>query len=385
MWSFPTLEPVIVEHGSFVVERLLDRPGRVEVGIGDRATPETIVARFDKAEKPITLFVASELGVAKDKIQRNLAKPVGSTFHAGEVVARARHGLRTASIAAPMAGTLTSVDTTAGTAQFIVSSASGELRALVHGEVERIVPDRGALIRASGSRVFGILGFGCEAVGKLVVGLDRSDRELTADQVKDSWRGCVVLTGMTVGAPALQKLKQAGVAGVIVGSISEADIRRFLPSEQTGSELGAAAFWQTGYPGAPFSAVGQAQSPFVIVVTEGFGRIPMAEPVFNFLRAHADQTVSLRAATAVDEGLSRPEVFLTSDQPAGDDPGRVSNDLTTGRAVRVVSSGLGSTATVLDEPGERSWPDGRRDTVVRVQRAGGPEQVVATANVEVLA
>jgi hypothetical protein len=382
VWSFPTLEPTIVEHGSFVVERLLERAGRVEVGVGDIVTPDAIVARSAKADKTITLYVASELGVPNDKIQRQLTKPVGSQFAAGEVVAHRRHGMRSSSLKAPMAGTLGAIDETAGTVQLTVSSESGELRALVHGDVDRVIPDRGALIRASGSRVFGILGFGPEAVGRIAVGLDRPDRELTADQVKDSWRGALVLTGMTVGVPAMQRLQQAGVAGIVVGSLAEADVRRMLSLGADAAQVGAAAFWSPGHTRAPFVTRG-AQAPFAIVVTEGFGRIPMADPVFSFLRQHESAVASVLPTTAVGEGLSRPEIYLTGGTDNAQDDGRANDELFAGRTVRVTGGALGSIGTLAAEPYERVSHDGARELVAVVQR-GSEELLVPAANLEVL-
>jgi hypothetical protein len=382
VWSFPTLEPTIVERGTFVVERLLERAGRVEVGVGDIVTPDTIVARSAKADKTITLYVASELGVPNDKIQRYLAKPTGSTFASGEVIARARRGMRSVSLTAPMAGTLTAVDEAAGTVQLVVSAESGELRALVHGDVDRVVPEHGVLIRTTGARVFGILGFGPEAVGRIAVGLDRPDRELSADQVKDSWRGALVLTGMTVGVPAMQRLQQAGVAGIIVGSLAEADVRRMLSQGADAPQLGAAAFWKPGHTRAPFVMRG-AQAPFAIVVTEGFGRIPMADPVFGFLRQHEGAVASVRPTTAVGEGLSRPELYLTGGADTSEVDGRANVELFAGRSIRLTGGALGSIGTLAAEPYERVTHDGRRELVVAVQR-GSEELIVPAANLEVL-
>ena len=382
MWSFPTLEPVIVENGAFVVERFLERAGRVEVGVGDTVTPDSIVARSDKADKTVTLYVASELGVPNDKIQRYLAKPVGSAFAAGEVIARARRGMRSATLTAPMAGTLAAVDAGAGTVQLMVSSASGELRALVHGDVERVVPEHGVLIHTGGSRVFGILGFGPEAVGRIAVGLDRPDRELTADQVKDTWRGAIILTGMTVGVPALLRLQQAGVAGIIVGSLAEADVRRLLSQGGDAHAASAVAFWNPGHPRSPF-AMRAAQAPFAIIVTEGFGRIPMADLVFNFLRQHEGTAVSVRPVTAVGEGLSRPEIYLTGVVATPSMESRANDELYAGRAVRLTGGRLGSIGTLAAEPYERIGSDGARDLVAIVQH-GAEQLVVAAANLEVL-
>jgi len=381
--SFPTLEPAVVERGTFLIEHLLDRHGRVEVGVGDVVTPETVIARTESSEKPVTLYVASELGVPNDKVVRQLTKSVGATFEAGEDIARRRHGLRTASVPAPFAGTLTRVDESTGTVEFVVSSAPDELRALVNGEVERIFPDHGAVIRATGARVYGIVGFGGVAVGRLVAALDRHDRELTADQVRDGWRGAIVLAGMTLSVPALNKLRQVGVAGVIVGSVAEAEIRRFLTTDAGVGERGAAGFWCSPDVSAPFPPVTR-QAPFAIVVTEGFGRIPMAEPVFNFLRGHDGKVVSLRAETSVGEHLSRPEIYIAS-APDASDPGRATAELAPNRIVRLVGGKDSlSVGTLLTAELERLSFDGVRTGVVTLKRADGSEDTVSVANVEVL-
>ena len=385
MWTFPTLEPAIVSGGSFVLDRVLDESGDVSVHVGDQVTPETIVARTAAIEKPMTMFVASELGVPNNNVSRYLTKPVGSAFRHGEVIARSRRGLRTVSVTAPSAGTLTSVDESGGTIVFSAAAAPDIQRALVNGEVERVLPDRGAIIRATGSRVFGILGFGTEAIGTLIIGLDRADRELTPDQVKDSWKGCVVLCGMTVSVPALNRLKQAGVAGIIVGSLAEADVRRFLSSNgSNGSngELSAGQFWSSSHPNAPFART-VSPSPFVIVAIEGFGRIPMAETVFSFLREHDGQTVSINAETSIGDVLHRPEIYITHHgAPNGS---RVTDDIVPGRPVRLVGGRyLGTVATLQTPTFTQTNDHGNVAPVARVQLPTGEQRVVPVTNLEVL-
>lgn len=387
MWTFPTLEPAMVSGGSFVLDRLLDRPGEVLVQVGEAVAPETVVAKASAAEKPMTLFVASELSVPSDNIQRHLTKPVGSTFGTGDVIARARRGLRTVSVTAPSAGTLLSIDESNGTVTFSVSSGHDALHALVHGEVERIIPDYGAVVRAVGARAFGILGFGEDAIGELVFGPDRSDREVTPDAVRDLWRGKIVVCGMTVGVPALQKLKQVGVAGIIVGSLAESDIRRFLTtgaaqSGTPGTDVPQRVFWGSRHPGASFAATAP-DAPFVIVATEGFGRIPMAEPMFNFLRQYEGQHASVTATTSVGNQLKRPEIYVTGGIAVSSD--RSSDELAPGRTVRLTGSRqLGVVATCETGSFPRYSAVGIAQSVTVIRLSGGDVQTVPVANVEVL-
>ncbi|MBX6342521.1 MAG: hypothetical protein IRY97_08690, partial [Thermomicrobiaceae bacterium] len=104
-------EPVLVPSGVFLVERRLAVPGEVRVRLGERVEPATVVAvAASAAGRPITLYPARELGVASGSVRRYLTKPIGSSFEAGEAVARARRGLRTVSVTAPVPGTLGEVD-----------------------------------------------------------------------------------------------------------------------------------------------------------------------------------------------------------------------------------------------------------------------------------
>jgi hypothetical protein len=382
VWTFPTLEPAIVNGGTFVIDRLLDHAGEVIVRVGDQVNPETIVARSTSEERQMTLFVANELGIANAAVTRHLVKKVGSEVNAGETIARVRHGLRTVSMPAPATGTIAGVDEGGGTIVFAVASGQNQLRALVNGEVERVVPERGAIIRASGSRVFGIVGFGTEAIGPLIVGSDRPDRELTPEQVRDNWKGAVVVCGMTVGVPALHRLRQAGVHGIVVGGLAEADIRRFLAGGNGSAEIPPAAFWSSRHPNAPFSPLA-ATSPFVIVATEGFGRIPMAEPLFSFLREREGQTVSVHATTSVGDELRRPELYLPGDGDIG--AGRVSDELAAGRVVRLTG---GRYLGVVGICQTGSYPQlsetGVATMVADVALPGGEVRPITAANLEVL-
>ena len=383
MWTFPTLEPAIVDGGTFVLDRMLSTAGEVIVRVGDQITPETIVARSVSAERPTVLFVASELGVPNNTVSRYLTKKVGSKFEQGETIARTRRGLRTVSFPAPATGTLTSVDESNGTIVFSLSSGQNQLRALVSGEVERVVPELGATIRSTGSRLFGILGFGGEAIGPIVIGPDRGDREVTPDQVKDAWKGSVVVCGMTVGVPTLNKLKQVGVSGIIVGSLAEADARRFLSNGSAGGgEVRPAVFWSGRHPDAPFAA-STGGAPFVIVATEGFGRVPMAEQVFNFLRDHAGETASIQAETSVGHQLRRPEIYIAGSGNHGN--GRASDELVPGRPVRLVGGrSLGTIGTCQSPAYQRVTDAGVVTTVADIALPSGEVRVIAAANIEVL-
>jgi hypothetical protein len=375
------LEPVVVNGGTFVMERMLDRPGDVLVGVGDEVGPDTVVARSQNVDKQVTLYAANELGLEADSLRKYLAKPIGSTVKSGDVIARVRRGLRTASVASPVDGTLLSADDSSGTIIVAASMGPHELRALVTGEVEQVVHGRGVVLRATGTRVYGIVGFGNEALGELVVGSDRNDRELTSESVDPAWRDKIVLAGLTAGVPALNRLREVGVAGVIIGSISESDIRRFLTPSGAEREGSAAHFWGALHGEGSF-AWPALDVPFVIIATEGFGRRPMAEPIFSTLSQHGGMRVSVNAATAVGRDLRRPEIYITEGQSGSAE--RVTDALALGRQVRVVDpSQVGLVGVCVSDVYLDIAPNGMAADVAQIQ-IGDDIRIVPVANLEAL-
>jgi transcription antitermination factor NusG len=59
---------------------------------------------------------------------------------------------------------------------------------------------------------------------------------------------------------------------------------------------------------------------FTLVITEGFGTIPMAAKTFKLLQAHAGQKASISGATQIRAGVIRPEIIIARTGPAGVSP-----------------------------------------------------------------
>ena len=378
MWSFPTREPVILSQGSFTIERMLPQGGDVVVSEGQRVASDEVIAQSEDIEQTVTLYVASELGVESSDLSKYVSKSIGSTISSGDVIARIRRGLRTATVKAPTDGTLVAIDDASGTVILSSSLGKRDLLSLVDGEVEQVVPGRGAVIRTTGTRIYGIAGLGTEAIGPLIAGTDRPDRELTVGNISDEWAGAIVLVGMTAGAPALARLQEVGALGVILGSIPEDDVRRYT----TGGQMSQAEFWN------PLTAVrgdlsnSGVESPLAIIVTEGFGRKPMNGRTFEILNDSVGQSVSISARTSIGMDLIRPEIFL----PNGDSEAATSGDeIFDGRAVRLVDTGAFSVAGHVSGAGyERADRYGRRQTVHDIELDAGGRRTVPVQNIEVV-
>lgn len=375
-------EPVVVEDVNFVVRRMLRTGGDVSIHPGDRVEPETSLGVATAgAGRTVTLHLARELGVAPDTIGRYLAKPIGARFDAGESVARARRGLRSATAETPVSGKLQEINEVNGTATIVPESDGEALHALVHGEVEQVIDGRGALIRATGARVRGAFALGQDVHGPIKVAVDRHDRELTPDGITPDLRGSIVLGGMTVGATALRRLVEMGVRGVIVGSIAEGEVRRFAAG--SGAERTAQSYWQAIATSGPLTPESD-QLPITVFVTEGFGRRQMATSIFKFLSDREGQSVSLLMPDRDRPFPSYPGLYFTGGST------RHGNELpvvspSPGYLGRLVDpQHLGTVVICRGEPVVQRLADGVAHAVIEVRFGNGSQRMVRLANLEVL-
>ncbi len=378
-----TQEPVIVDDAAFEIGRFLRFPGEIVVQVGDRVEPSSPIGNASAgAGRTITLHLARELGVGADTVKRYLTKPIGSHFEAGESVARARKGLRTVTADTTEAGRLSEVNEIAGTATIIPVAGTQALESLVYGEISNVVNGKGVIVRAGGSRVRGAIAMGADNSGPIKTAVDRHDRELTPDGVTQDLRGTLVLGGMTVGAAAIRKLADVGARGVIVGSITESDVRRVAASG--GTERPAQAFWQSWATNGPL-APDLDQTGFTIFVTDGFGRKPMASAIFSFISEREGQTASVLIPGRERPFPSYPYLCFTSvgathvNQFAPISPAD-------GVVARLTDpQHLGTVVTCRSEPMTQITADGQNRVVVEVEQSNHTRRVVQLCNLELLA
>jgi hypothetical protein len=376
------LDPVIVEDASYDVGRFLRFPGEILVKTGDRVEPNTPIGSASaSAGRTRTLHLARELGVAPDTIKRYLTKPIGSHFDAGEAVARARKGLRAVTADTPEAGRLSDINEIAGTATLAPDAGTQELESLVFGEVSQVVDARGAVVRAGGARIRGVIALGVDSSGPIKTAVDRADRELTPDGVTADLRGALVLGGMTVSAAAIRKLAEVGARGVIVGSISEGDVRRVASNAAT--EPPARSFWQSLATNGPL-APDLDQTGFTIFVTEGFGRKPMAAPIFSFISERDGQTASVLIPGSERPFPAYPLLCFSSAGAALADAAKPLAPADGVVARLIDPQHLGTVVTCRGEAFSRQQVNGRSGAVVEVELPNHTQRVVPLANLEIL-
>lgn len=248
-----------------------------------------------------------------------------------------------------------------------------EVNAYLQGRVEEIIPQEGAVIAARAAYIQGIFGVGNERFGNIQVVVDRPHEVLTPEQLSSDLRGSIIVGGAYITSEALWEAMRLGVSGIVVGGASMQDI-----VEVIGKEIGVAV---TGHEDIDFS----------LMITEGFGRLPMNERTFRIFRSHQGRVASMNGSTQIRAGVLRPEVVIPlteQDLIEGceqSEPDSVAR-LAAGQRVRVYRQPyFGKTGTVVEAPkAQRRVETEAVLTTLKVQLDSGQVIEVSDTNVEVL-
>lgn len=375
--TYPTRQPLLVHDSDLRIERRLPMQGQLQVKTGERVEPSTIVATGERADRPIVVNIARELDVAPGSSEERLIKQPGQPLEAGEIIAKRRRGLRTHAVRSPIAGTLIRFDAQLGNALIRPATTRIELPAQVAGVIEEVEQGWGVTIRTFGSRFFGVVGVGEDTFGVLKMIPGDNQRPLGPEQIDSRSARAILAIGGAVSAAALTKAVQAGIRGIIAGSIDEPELTNWLGE-------GGGSRWRVGLPDWQLPTGG---APLTLVLTEGFGRAPMARPLYDTLAAADGIPVAIGGTTRLVGGLRRPEVIVPSRTGArGADSAHLPlAALEPGATVRLLDQDhLGILATVKEAPRRQRLEGDLLVDALEVAFANGEALCVPTANVEVL-
>ncbi len=246
------------------VERRLPVPGEVLVRPGDTVEPSQIIATAE-LQKWVCLDVARELGVKESELDRFLKKRPGEKVEAGEEIASRKGFLpfTFVSYASPASGRVAA----AGMGMVILETPSGkiELKAGLKGTVSQIIPYYGAIIEGKGAVIEGIWVNGKEKSGIIKVVEDRGS-PLSPDSLQASAKGFIVVCGTIQDKEVLSRAASIQVGGIIAGSLK---------------------------PSLRDEALNM---PYPIILTEGFGQIPINSLAFELLCSSEGYEASILAS-----------------------------------------------------------------------------------------
>lgn len=362
----------VTERTTVRRRRILPLPGSVLVQVGDAVRADTAVARAELPGKVVPLNLANQLGIAPDEINDYLVKKEKDSVQKDDVLAENKPFIKwfKTEIRSPITGRVESVSTITGQILLREPPRVLELRGYIDGVVAEVHPDQGVTVESTCSLVQGIFGIGGETSGELVMGVKAPDQPLLPEQLNASMKGKVVVGGAFLSAATMAHAKELGIVGLVVGGIHDKDLRALL-----GYDLGVAI-------------TGTEQVGFTLILTEGFGTIPMAPKTFALLSAHAGQKASISGATQIRAGVIRPEIIIPHSGPkAATKVAQAEREgIQLGDPVRVIRDPLfGKIGAVSGLPSElRAILTESEVRVLEVRFPDGTTTVVPRANIEVI-
>ena len=352
--------------------RLLPLPGTVLVSAGDRVRSDQPVARAELPGKVYPVNLANQLSIAPDEIKDYLVKKEGDLVQRDEILAENKPLIKwfKTEIRSPITGTIESLSMVTGQVLLREPPRILDLLAYVDSTVVETIPQQGVVVEAGCSLVQGIFGIGGEVWGEIAVAVQSPDEPLTPAHLKPDMRGKIVVGGSFLPAETMTRAKELGVAGLVVGGIHDKDLRVLL-----GYDLGVAI-------------TGTEHVGFTLILTEGFGTIPMAAKTFRLLSAHAGQKASISGATQIRAGVIRPEIIIPQATSPADSAVMQSQreGIRLGDPVRIIRDPLfGKIGEVSALPADlQKIPTESEVRVLEVKFADGLRAVIPRTNIEVI-
>lgn len=365
----------VTEGMTIQKERRLPLEGEVIVEIGATVEAEDIVAKADLPGNVQLLNVANLLSVPPEEVAEYMLKSVGEAVSEDEIIATTKglFGLFKSQARSPIDGTIEAVSDVTGQVILREPPIPVEVKAYTNGTVTETVPNEGVTVETYGTYIQGIFGVGGETVGNLVVISQSSGDELTAEQILPEYQDNILVGGSLVTTDAIQKAIQQGVKGIIAGGIDDADLRKLL-----GYELGVAI-------------TGSEEIGITLVITEGFGKIAMAEQTFTLLKAREGMKTSINGATQIRAGVVRPEIVIPLVSDAGEtveeeQDGSIEGILEVGSSVRIIREPhFGKLGRVTELPVElQNLETEAQVRVLCVELSDGEQMTLPRANVEAI-
>lgn len=357
-------------------ERILPLKGEVLASVGDRLAAEDVVAKTDLPGGVQTVNVINQLGITPDEIKDYMIKGEGDPVEKDECFAANKPLFGLAflkiSVRSPITGFIERISETTGQVILREPPVPVEIHAYVDGEVVEVIPEEGVVMETEATFIQGIFGIGGEAFGELVVVAETPADVLEESVITDEHAGKILVGGSLVTAKAFHKAGKVGVSGIIAGGFHDKDLKDIL-----GYDLGVCI-------------TGAEDLGTTLVITEGFGRISMADKSFETLKSRRGAKASISGATQIRAGVIRPEIIIpfarddggaTEAKPTGEGLG-----MTIGNYVRVIREPyFGDIGTVMSLPRELTVIEsGTKVRVLEVDFGDGEGVIVPRANVEMI-
>jgi hypothetical protein len=334
-------------------EQQLPVPGTVIVRMNEKVQSGDVLAEAEPAARYYSLDLARALGVPTKEAVKLVRRERGERIDAGDVLAGPA-GVTRRTLRAPAAGEIVGIQD--GRLIFEARGSVVALRAGFSGVVVATDGLQSVTLEATGALVQAVWGNGKHDSGIMRQVASTGADKLQPEQFDLSLRGAVLLAGMCSHQGTLQQAAELSIRGLILGSLA-ADL---VPSARRLS--------------------------FPVLVTEGFGEIPMNSAAFSLLTTNVGREVTVDGRVGGPYSLQRPEVIIPL--PAARQvalPDEVI-PINPGVRVRVIQAPhIGAVGVVREVPARAvAYPSGVLARSARVELEGSGPAMIPLANLEIL-
>ena len=361
----------VLKKTIFKKERILPLKGNVLVKSGDQLSPDTIVASTNLPGNVQMLKVSNILNIDPKDVVEALQVKEGQEVKKGDIIAETSgiFGMFKSSVESPVDGTIESISQSTGRVVVREAPIPVEVDAYVSGVVDEVVENEGIVLKSNAAFIQGIFGIAGEKRGDLLLVSSGPGEELAADQITAEMKGKILIGGSFLSLEAYKKALSVQVAGIVVGGFNYYDLKAVL-----GYNLGVAI-------------TGTEKLNTALIVTEGYGSIPMSESTFSLLKENDGKAASINGATQIRAGVIRPEIVIPIDTVNNEDDSKskVPEGIQEGSIVRVIRSpNFGKIGKVISLPSELNKMES--ETMVRVAEIyiDGKNILIPRANLEMV-
>lgn len=304
--------------------RTLPLLGEVAVKKDDVLKAEDIVAKTYLPGKVHAINAVNRLGIQPKDLKEYMLKKEGDLVQKDEPIAETKPWIKMLKsiLHSPITGTIETISTVTGQVLLREPPKPIEVHAYVDGTVIEVMERQGVVMETVATFIQGIFGVGGETTGQLVIATDKPDDVLTAERIQTTHKDKIIVGGSFVQHAAIDKAKKVGVKGIIVGGTNDEDLKKLL-----GYDLGVAI-------------TGSEDIGITLIITEGFGKIPMAQRTFELLKSRSGSKTSINGATQIRAGVVRPEIIIpydTAGMAIGEEVNRsVNRGMEIGDIIRII-------------------------------------------------
>jgi hypothetical protein len=353
--------------------RILPLKGEVIVKVGDNVEPEDVVAQTYLPGNVVPINVANILGIPPEDLSMVMTKRERDAINEGQQIALKKSFIKwfNKGCNATIDGTIESISHITGQVLQRGKPIPVQVKAYVKGKVLEVIPGEGVVVGCQAAFVQGIFGIGGETFGNIKMAVTDNATVLSDDKITDDMSGKVIVGGSLVTAEALKKAIKVKAKGIVVGGFDDKDLRDFL-----GYDIGVAI-------------TGSEEKGITLVVTEGFGKINMAQKTFELLKRHEGEMACINGATQIRAGVIRPEVVIPRSRDVTKDQKSEAagmHGLESGSPIRVIRHPhFGKLGKVTSLPPQLQKLESESSArVLEVEFDGGSRAVVPRANVEMI-